>query len=178
MPTNRPNFHLITGGPGSGKTSLIEALRARGFRVVGESGRRIIQAQLAIGGNALHSGDRALFAELMLAQAIFDYESLGSDPSPAFFDRGIPDLVGYFSLIGLPVPADFRNAARLHRYSPIVFAPPPWEAIYRNDVERKQDFGEAVATFGVTTAACREAGYELVDLPKLPVAERVDFILA
>ena len=177
MPTDRPNFHIITSGPGSGKTTIIETLRARGFCTAGESGRRIIQTQLAIGGNALHSGDRVLFAELMLAQAIFDYESLGSDPSPAFFDRGIPDLVGYFSLIGLQVPAHFRNAARLYRYSSVVFAAPPWEEIYRSDAERKQDFAEAVATFSATTAACREAGYELIEIPKLAASGRADFIL-
>ncbi len=28
------SFHIITGGPGAGKTTLIEALAARGFRTV------------------------------------------------------------------------------------------------------------------------------------------------
>ena len=66
----RPNFHIITGGPGSGKTSIIEALRERGYRCVDEVGRKIIREQVLIGGNALHWGDRAKFLELMLSRSM------------------------------------------------------------------------------------------------------------
>lgn len=59
MPTE-PDYHIITGGPGSDKTSIIEALRARRHVCVEEVGRQIIREQRVIGGNALHWGDRRL----------------------------------------------------------------------------------------------------------------------
>jgi predicted ATPase len=178
MAESRSNYHVITGGPGSGKTSIIEALRARGFTCVDEVGRQIIREQIVIGGNALHWGDRRTFAELMLSRSILDYERHRDVDGPVFFDRGVTELVGYFRLIGMAAPAHFENAAELFRYGRAVFVAPPWPEIYRNDAERKQDLAEAVATTEAVATAYGEAGYELAELPKVSVAERVDFILA
>jgi len=171
------NFHVLTGGPGSGKSALIAALRGEGHTVVEESAREIIQAQLAIGGNAVHWGNRRLFAELMLSHAIADYMRLAEAAGPVFFDRGVTDLLGYCRLTGMAVPAHFRRAAEIYRVNASIFVAPPWEAIYRNDVERKQDFAEAVATYEAVVAGYREAGYDLVELPRASVSERVAFVL-
>ena len=57
---------VVTGGPGSGKTTLIEALAAAGHRVMPEAGRAVIREQLAAGGQGLPWADRGLFAALML----------------------------------------------------------------------------------------------------------------
>ncbi|RUU62771.1 ATPase, partial [Mesorhizobium sp. M2C.T.Ca.TU.009.01.2.1] len=67
MQNDSDRFFVLTGGPGSGKTTLIEALRAQGFATAPEAGRGIIRDQTAIGGPALPWQDRALFAELMLS---------------------------------------------------------------------------------------------------------------
>jgi predicted ATPase len=170
--------YLITGGPGAGKTAIIEALRLRGFRCVDEAARRIIQAQTRIGGEATHTGDRRLYLELMLSHSIVDYERAAGEAGAVFFDRGIPELIGYCRLVGIEVPAHLTAAARLYRYASPVFVAPPWQAIYRNDSERRQDFEEAVATCGVIREACIEAGYETIYLPLASVPQRVDFILA
>ena len=47
------HLHVITGGPGSGKTSLIAALAANGLDVMQEVGRAIIQDEVHKGGRAL-----------------------------------------------------------------------------------------------------------------------------
>src|SRR3546814_6830264 len=63
---DRPDFHVITGGPGSGQSTLIEALAEEGFDHMPEAGRAIIRDQVAIGGADLPWADRAAFAALML----------------------------------------------------------------------------------------------------------------
>ncbi|RXT56537.1 ATPase [Bosea sp. Tri-44] len=179
MPMTKTNERLfvVTGGPGAGKTTLLTALAAAGHRVAPEAGRAIIRDQLAIDGPALPWRDRALFAELMLS---FDMRSQGeakASPAAVFFDRGIPDTVGYLRLCGLEVPEHLDRAARAFRYARIVFAAPPWREIYAQDAERKQDFAEAERTYDAVTAAYRDHGYELVELPRADVATRTAFVL-
>ena len=52
-PPGTSRFIVLTGGPGSGKTTLIEALRRLGLATAPETGRAIIREQVAIAGPAL-----------------------------------------------------------------------------------------------------------------------------
>jgi predicted ATPase len=171
------NFHIISGGPGAGKTTLIAALRARQFLCMDEAARAILREQRVIGGNAVHTGDRAHYLELMLSRSIADYERVTGADGPVFFDRGLPELVGYCAIAGLSVPDHVRNAATRFRYGRRVFLAPPWPAIYENDSERVQTLKEAQAGFDAAVEVYGSLGYETVELPRAPVAERVDFIL-
>ena len=53
MAVHAAHLFVITGGPGSGKTTLIDALARAGFARTVEAGRAIIQDQQAIDGPAL-----------------------------------------------------------------------------------------------------------------------------
>lgn len=173
----RNNFIILTGGPGSGKTAIIESLAKKGYLCVEEVGRQIIQEQLAIGGNAIHTGDRLKFQDLMLSRAMGDFLRIKESQKLVFFDRGIPELIGYSYLIHEPVRAEYKKAAEIFRYNKIVFIAPPWEEIYQIDSERKQDFQESIATYQANKKSYLECGYELIELPKTDVESRVNFIL-
>ena len=171
-------FYVITGGPGSGKTPIIDRLAARGFATVAECGRAILGHQVAIGGAAVHWDDAVTYRELMLARGIADYERMQDEDRPVFFDRGITELVGYCHLIGMPVPDHVRKAAELYRYNTAVFVTPPWPEIYAHDALRKQDEDEAVRTYELCVSTYVESGYVLIEVPRLPVSDRIAFILA
>jgi predicted ATPase len=95
MPDAPSRFVVITGGPGSGKSTLTDALKRAGHRASQEVGRSIIQAQMAIGGQALPWIDPVLFAEMMLSWEMQSYHREAARPGPVFFDRGVPDVIGY-----------------------------------------------------------------------------------
>jgi len=170
------HLHVITGGPGSGKTSLIEALAGEGIRHMPEAGRSIIQDQVDIGGTALPWCDREAFAALMLAWEMRSYREALNTSGPVIFDRGIPDVVGYLRLCGLPVPPPALRAAERRRYARRVFIAPPWPAIFGQDAERKQTLAEAEATYHAMVDAYSGLGYELVSLPLASVNDRVMFV--
>ncbi|MGQ3120597.1 MAG: AAA family ATPase, partial [Aliihoeflea sp.] len=168
-------FFVFTGGPGTGKSTLISALASEGLATMPEAGRSIIRARQAV--DASPRGDDPLFfAELMLAFDMRNHEEARRHAGPVLFDRGIPDLVGYLRLMNQPVPAHFITAARRLRYNPIVFVAPHWPQIYRNDGERDQSPQEAAATSDAVEPAYREFGYEIVRLPLGTVTERVAFV--
>ena len=178
MSTSSDGYYVITGGPGSGKTSLIEALRSRGYACSGEAGRAIIQDQMAIDGRALPWRDPPLFAELMLSMDMRSYRLAEKSAAPVFFDRGIPDVLAYLRLMNIPVPEHMHNAARTSSYNRNVFIAPPWQEIFHQDLERKQDFDEAIRTYQALVATYTALGHELVEIPRLPLDDRVSFILS
>jgi predicted ATPase len=170
-------FHVVTGGPGSGKTSLIEALAKAGYARTLEAGRAIIQEQLATDGPALPWRDPLAFAELMLGWEMRSYRMAETADGPVFFDRGVTDVIGYLMLVGRPVPAHVMRAAERFRYNRRVFVAPPWPEIFTQDAERKQTPEEAVRTYEALVKAYASQGYELVSLPLVPIEDRLRFVL-
>jgi len=141
-----------------------------------EAGRTIIQDQVSIGGSALPWADRRAFAELMLRWEMRSYRAAAELPGPVIFDRGVPDVVGYLRLCGLPVPSHIAQAAETHRYHRRVFVASPWEQIFTQDTERKQTFAEAQATCLAVSEVYESLGYELISLPLAPVEDRARFV--
>ncbi|KWA16019.1 AAA family ATPase [Burkholderia territorii] len=170
-------FFVVTGGPGSGKSTLLDALERSGFARSHEAGRGVIRDQMAIDGPALPWRDRAAFAELMLNWEMRSYHLARSARGPVFFDRGVPDVIGYLRLTGLAVPAHAEAAARRFRYHRRVFIAPPWPDIYTQDTERRQDFSEAVRTYDAMVDCYTAYGYRLIELPCASVKARVRFVM-
>lgn len=171
------NLHIISGGPGSGKSSLLTALRQQGCKTMPEAGRAIIQDQVLIGGSALPWADRLAFAELMLGWELRSYHEASSLGGSVFFDRGVPDVVGYLRVCGLDVPKHMLTAAMKFRYSKRVFLAPPWREIFHEDAERKQSWEEAVATFEAMVSTYESLEYEILRLPLASLEERTAFVL-
>jgi predicted ATPase len=170
-------FVVVTGGPGAGKTTLVEALRERGYARVQEAARAVIRDQVAIGGPAVRERDTELFAEIVLSWDMRNHREAAELPGPVFFDRALPDRVGFHVMRGTPAPPHVAAAVERFRYHRLVFVAPPWPEIYVHDEERTHDFDHARRAYDATIAGYARAGYEPVDLPKTDVAARVAFVL-
>ena len=170
------NFHILTGAPGSGKTTLIGELSQRGVHTVEEPARPVIAQQRAIDGHGVSEKDPRLFTELMLSRMLFDYDAAKRLADPVVFDRGFPDLVGYARLFGVD-DTSAMNAARRYPFNPIVFVAPDWEDIYDTDDERKMTFDQASGFGGIIKKVYAELSYVLVELPIGAVAARAEWII-
>jgi predicted ATPase len=171
-------FFVLTGGPGSGKTTLLNALSNFGYQTAPEAGRAIIRHQQAIGGPALPWNNPALFAEMMLQWEMRSYEGALASTGRVFFDRAVPDVIGYLGLSGLAIPNHITAAAERFRYNRRAFILPPWPEIFTQDAERRQDLQTAICTYEAIVEAYAHCGYELLEIPRLPVKERARFLLA
>lgn len=171
------NLIVFTGGPGSGKTSVIDALKSKGYRCAPEVGRKVIQHQVEQQGSALPWLDKVAFRDEMVREELANYQEFEASEQLVFFDRSIVDSYGYSLLETLPIPESLLNSCNELAYNSKVFIFPPWDSIFINDQERKQDFDEAIATYEKMVAAYTQFGCQLVEVPKLSVEERVEFIL-
>ncbi len=169
-------FVLITGCSGGGKSTLLVELRRRGFHVVEEPGRRIVRQELEAGGRALPWVDAPAFARRAIEMALADREAARAHPGWVFFDRGLIDAASMLEdHTGDPVLA---NLGALHRYHRRVFIAPPWPEIYWTDPERRHGFEAGVAEYHRLKTVLPALGYDVVPLPKAPVAARADLVLA
>ncbi len=174
MCVNNPNLLVTTGGPGSGKTTVLRELEKQEFPRVPEVARQIIQEQVRNGGRALPWEDRQLYSGLMLERSIQSYKEHTPALRPTFSDRGIPDTLGYARLIGLPDEGSIQSACDRYRYASRVLLAAPWKEIYETDSERKQDFEDAERTYDVITQIYQACGYELLELPRLAPKQRAE----
>jgi predicted ATPase len=167
---------VITGGPGFGKTELIEELRRAGYLCSGEFARELIESQLISGGEILPWKNPKLFQQEILKRRIAFFESV-QENEIAFADRAIPDQLAFARYKGFKTPPILLEGVTEFRYAPQVFVTPPWPEIYTKDAIRNEQFEEACLIHQAILSTYSELNYQIIDLPLVPVIERVQFIL-
>lgn len=94
-----------------------------------------------------------------------------------FFDRALPDVFAYARWYGQPID-EIRSACKVFRYKPQVFFLRPWQEIYVTDDERKMTYNQSLIFDRYLEEAYLNSNYNLVEVPKGSVEERVNFVLA
>ncbi|QPH53051.1 AAA family ATPase [Pontivivens ytuae] len=174
MDPNR--FIAITGASGGGKSTILDALAARGHAVQPEIGRMIVREEMPDG--ALPWTRPVAFRDLLFHRSVAAYDSWAAErPGLVFFDRTFIEAIAWSRSTGAPVPDEMQHAARTRRFAQSVFVCPPWPEIYRRDAERRHDFAAARADYEANVAAYAAAGYDLIEVPRATPAERAAFIL-
>jgi len=173
------NLYVITGGPGVGKTTLLNEISKSGYKTVEEEARKIIKEQIEMNGDALPWKNKQLYAKLMLERSVKAYEEISKTESSEiiFFDRGILDTFCYIEMENIRMPGKIKQMAIENRYNKNVFILPPWKDIYQTDNERRQSWKEALYTFNSMKNTYVKYGYEVIIVPKVNIENRLQFIL-
>ena len=168
---------LITGGPGTGKTVLINELISKGFICFEEKSREITSSYKKKGVNQLFLSKPLLFSELLLNSRIEQYlDSNNIKNDEVFFDRGIPDVIAYLDFKEISYGEKFLNACKKHKYD-IVFMLRPWEEIYINDTQRYESYKELVKIDNFIYNTYTSLNYKITEIPKTSIKNRLEFIL-
>ncbi|WP_103068622.1 AAA family ATPase [Aquimarina sediminis] len=175
---------LITGGPGTGKTSIINKLEEGNFFCFHEIIRSMTQEALksndstTIVSNPIVSVSDPYHFNLQILNGRIDQFEEGASQNDhlLFYDRGIPDVLAYMNYFDQPIDDYFINACKKHIYDQ-VFLLPPWKEIYISDGERYESYEQATEIHHSLLDIYRQFGYNCFEVPFGSIEERYDFII-
>jgi len=170
--------YIITGAPGAGKTTILAALRGRGYAVVDEAATDV-NLRLQAAGCDEAWRDREFIDAITLLQR----ERLEQPVPPAtavqIFDRSPICTLALTHYLGLPVtPILAREVDRVAAeasYQPRVFFVHLLGFVTPTAV-RRISLAQSVTFERFHEQAYRKHGFELVDVPAGTVEERVELI--
>jgi predicted ATPase len=168
---------VITGGPGTGKSSIINQLKSRGFICYDEISREVTLQARKDGIEQLFLTEPLLFSEKLLEGRIQQFkDAVNADKNLVFLDRGLPDVLAYMDYIGDIYPNKFVETCKVHTYD-YVFVLAPWQEIFVSDSERYENFEQAIEIHHHLLETYMRFGYQLIDVPFETIENRTDFVL-
>ena len=165
---------VLTGGPSSGKTSLLNHIEHPSIHCFEEVSRQIISKAQAKGVTQPFLDNPLGFSETLFEHRLRDYFE-GKKNKIHVYDRGIHDVVAYLHAIGDDAPCSMLDDCNKYSYDK-VFMFPPWQAIFTQDAERIEIFEEAVNFHKVLVETYTHFGMQCIEVPKLSIEERLHFI--
>ena len=168
--------YIITGAPGTGKTSIINELKKRGFHCIDENSREIIADQIITGGEILPWKNQIAFENKIADMRTQQYLASAED-CICFFDRSALDCIAYLKLNNLEATSEIIKNIKKCKFNRTVFYTPIWQEIYVNDSERKENIELAIKVQESIMSTYKSKGYKLIAIPKISITERADFII-
>ncbi|MBI4140585.1 ATP-binding protein [Candidatus Woesearchaeota archaeon] len=162
--------YVITGGPCTGKTTLVNALEQHGYVVIPEAARQIIYEEKQKSDGILPWTDFSGFQNLVVRRQISLEASVDAD----FGDRSGIDGIAYCWLGNVCVPDELAKYVASAKYSAVFLLD---RLPYKQDAERVEDDATAEKIHGLIETAYRECGHNIIRVPVLPVEQRVEFII-
>jgi len=164
--------YVLTGGPGTGKTTALEILASLGYNIIPETARKILDDEQKKDSDILPWKDCTKF-QIVVAEKQFEAET-SSKSAENFLDRSLIDGYAYCIYYNVPVPKIIIDKGQ-NRYDKVfLFEQLP---SYKNDFNRKEDKESADLIHKMIKDAYIKFGYKVIDVPTLPPKERVNFIL-
>lgn len=171
-------WFILTGGPSTGKTSLLEELKKRGHAVKAEAATDYIRQRIEAGvKEPWLEPDFQL--NISLLHASREEEALNEKKEVVFFDRGPVDSLSYCLLLKKPCEKGIvdlvEKGLSCGAYHPMIFVTQEL-GIFQNTEVRHEDQDEARRLAERFVKDYASLGFEIVFVPSMSIAERADFI--
>jgi predicted ATPase len=171
---------ILTGMPGAGKSTLIDALSTAGFLTVAEAATDIITERQANGVKSPWLSPDFLEAVVSL-QVSRRQAMAGAAGALCFYDRSPICTYALATFLGKAPPASLRTAIESMRteaqYAPVVLCVESLGQIENTPV-RQIDFESALSFGEKHRVAYRQFGYQCLSIPNGSVDERLQEVLA
>lgn len=171
---------VLTGGPGVGKTTLIQEFAAHGYQTVPEVYALLYQQAAQEQMLATFFKDPvALYARILDAQMW--RESMLDSKKVAFLDRSAVDIIAFAQYFKVPLSDVFLGEIKKQQYDLIFFLNPLPDHLYEQCAQRKETPQEAATIHKLVKDVYRESGYQehqLIDVPFGTITERLQYIFS
>ncbi len=171
--------YILTGAPGSGKTSLLRLLERAGHGVIEEAATDVIALEQALGEP--EPWLRPDFTSKIVALQRARQLGMSRSGGIVFFDRSPVCTLALSRFLGRPVPVSL--AAELDRlaagqiYEPAVFFVRNLGFVTRT-AARRISFADSLEFERTHEQAYSELGFELIEVPAGPLADRAALVLS
>jgi predicted ATPase len=168
------NWHVVTGAPASGKTTIIDHLTAKGFKTVPEVARQVFEEELAKGRTLEEIRSDGIAHQHRIMERHLKVEGDLNPDDNLFLDRGLPECITFCRVFGMNPNEILRECFRNKYASVFMLDPLP---NLREIKLGPEDETTAIFLNEWHVRDYRAVGYDVVRVPVLPVEERVAFIL-
>ena len=167
------NWHVITGAPCSGKSTLINQLANSGYLTAPEPGQQYFERELATGQTIEAIREDVVGCLNGIANLTIEIEHGLDANKVVFLDRGYPDALAFCRVYDLN-PNEFLANCFHHRYASVFLLD---RFPIEQDGVRAED--EATASFlDMWLARDYSAlGYSVVRVPVISIKDRLAFVL-
>lgn len=170
---SKSNWYVITGGPSSGKTTVVNELAKLGFLTYPETARLFINGEIKKGKLIKEIRENEAEFQKKVLKMKIEIEKLAPKDKIVFFDRAIPDSIAYYQICGLD-PKEVLKFCKKKRYRKIFFLE---QLLFKNDYARVED-GKTVKKLNkLLKASYNKLGYKIINIPAMLVKDRVKKIL-
>ena len=167
---------VISGGPGSGKTTIINSLKDLGYFCYDEISRDLIEKSKKNGDQNLFIENPLNFSKILWEKREKQYKNsiIQKKFDKVFFDRSLLDITSYLEFIGKRNLSLERKIINFN-YD-VVFLIKPSKKFYRKDFSRYEDFNESLKIHGILKKNYQKY-FKTIKVPYKKLSKRLNFII-
>lgn len=163
---------VLTGGPCTGKTTLLESLGSIGYQIVPEAATLLIKSILDNGDEALLNDIKKF--QLILFKKQLELESKAVLDKDVFIDRGIIDGIAYCKFFKVKPPTELLKYIKYNRYNGVFLL--DFLSNYSTDIIRRESLSQALIIHRLLKESYQEYGYNVIEIPAMDIVSRLHYI--